>query len=150
MLGKVLASCHKFALNYLDDIIIFSRTWEECLEHLEEVFKQLKHADLKIKCSKCKFFKAKVHYLGYLVSVDGVQPLPDKLEAIKKLPAPTNMDELCQFLALQVSTENLYLFMQISPTVSLNYSGKEQNSSGPSNAIKLSTSLRKNYVQCHL
>ena len=71
VLGKVLASCHKFALNYLDDIIIFSRTWEE---HLEEVFKQLKHADLKIKCSKCKFFKAKFHYLGYLVSVDGVQP----------------------------------------------------------------------------
>ena len=72
VLGKVLASCHKFALNYLDDIIIFSRTWKEHLEHLEEVFKQIKHADLKIKCSKCKFFKAKAHYLGYLVSVDGV------------------------------------------------------------------------------
>ena len=72
VLGKVLASCHKFALNYLDDIINFSRTWEEHLEHLEEVFKQLKYADLKIKCTKCKVFKAKVHYLSYLVDVDGV------------------------------------------------------------------------------
>ena len=99
VLGKVLASSHKFALNYLDDIIIFSRMWEEHLEHLEEVFKQLKHAGLKIKCSKCKLFKAKVHYLGHLVSVD-VQPLPDKLEAIKKLLAPTNVDELCQFLGI--------------------------------------------------
>ena len=98
--GNVLASCHKFALNYLDNIIIFSKASEEHLEHLEEVFKQLKHPDLKIKCSKCKFFKAKIHYLGYLISVDGVQPLPDKLEAIKKLLAPTNEDELCQFLGI--------------------------------------------------
>ena len=40
-------------------------------------------------------FKSKVHYLGYLVGVDGVQPLPEKPEAIKKLLAPTNMDGLC-------------------------------------------------------
>ena len=100
VLGKVLASCHNFALNYLDDIIIFSRTWEDHLRYLEEVFKQLKHADLKIKHSKCKFFKSKVHYLGYLVDVDGVQPLPEKLEAIKKLLVPTNVDELCQFLCI--------------------------------------------------
>ena len=38
VLGKVLAPCHKFALNYLDDVIIFSMMWEEHLEHLEEVF----------------------------------------------------------------------------------------------------------------
>ena len=100
MLGKVLASCHNFTLNYLDNITIFSRTWEEHLRHMEEVFKQLKHADLKIKCSKCKFFKSKVHYFGYLVGVDGVQPLLEKLEAIMKLLAPTNMDELCQFLGI--------------------------------------------------
>ena len=65
VLGKVLASCHNFALNYMDNIVIFSRTWEDHLRHLEEVFKQLKHADLKIKCNKCKFFKSQVHYLGY-------------------------------------------------------------------------------------
>ena len=52
--------------------------------------------------------------------------------------------------ASQVSTENLYLFMQISPTVSLNYSGREQNSNGPSNVIMLSTPLRRNYAKCHL
>ena len=55
---------------------------------------QLKHADLKIKCSKCKVFKSKVHYLSYLVGVDGVQPLPEKLEAIKKLLTPTNVGEV--------------------------------------------------------
>ena len=74
--------------------------WEEHLENLEEVFKQLKYADLKIKCSKCRFFKSKVHYLGYPFSVDGVQPLPDKIEAIRKLLAPTNVGEPHQFLGI--------------------------------------------------
>ena len=109
-----------------------------------------KYADLKIKCSKCKFFKSKVHYLGYLVSVDVVQPLPEKLEAIKKLLAPTNVGELCQSWASQVSTENLYPFMLILLTVLLNYSGKGQNSNDLSNAIILSTSSKKNCANCHL
>ena len=149
LLGKVLASCHKFSLNYLDDII-FCRMWEEHLEHMEEVFKQLKHVDLKIKCSKCKFFKAEVHYLGYLLSLDGVQPLPDKLESIKKLLAPTNVDELCQFLGTTGFHRKFVPFMQISPTVSLDYSGKELNSNGLSNEIMLSTPLRRNYANGHL
>ena len=123
VLGTVLASCHNFALNYLDDIIIFSRTWEEHLEHLEEVFKQLKHADLKIKCSIFKFLKSKVHYLGYLFSVGGVQPLLEKLEAIKKLLAPTNMDELCQFLGITGFYRKFVPFYA-DITVLLNYSRK--------------------------
>ena len=51
--------------------------------------------------------------------------------------------------ASQVSTENVYLFMQISPTVSLNYSGKEQNSNVPSNALMLSAPLRRYYAKFH-
>ena len=45
VLGKVLAPCTRFALHYLDDIMIFSRTWEEHLKHLETVFKLLEAAD---------------------------------------------------------------------------------------------------------
>ena len=59
VLGKVLAPCLDFTLNYLDDIIIFSRIWEDYIRHLEKVFEQLKHADLKIKHSKCKFSSPK-------------------------------------------------------------------------------------------
>ena len=76
------------------------KTWKEHLEHLEEVFKALQEADLKIKQSKCEFFKSKVHYPGYLVGVDGVEPLPEKLETIQKPAAPHNVDELRQFLGL--------------------------------------------------
>ena len=66
VLRKVLAQCSEFALNYLHDIMVFSEMWESHLRHLKEVFKQLQDADLKIKCSKCEFFKSKVHYLGIL------------------------------------------------------------------------------------
>ena len=82
VLGTPLKHCQAFALNYLDNIIIFSKPWKEHLEHLEQVFKALQEADLKIKQSKCEFFKSKVHHLGYLVGADRVEPLPEKLEAI--------------------------------------------------------------------
>ena len=58
VLGKVLAQCTEFALNYLDDIMIVSKMWQNYLKHLEEVFKHLQDADLKIKYSKCKFLFA--------------------------------------------------------------------------------------------
>ena len=83
ILGKVLAQCSEYALNYLDNIMAFSETWESHLMHLGEVFKWIKDADLKIKCRKCEFFKSKIHYLGFLVGVNGVQPLPEKVAAIE-------------------------------------------------------------------
>ena len=99
-LGKVLALCTEFALNYLNDIMISSETWQEHLEHLEEVVKWLQDADLKIKHSKCKFFKTKVYYLGFLVGIYGVQPLPEKVTAIEALEPPKDINELCQVLGL--------------------------------------------------
>ena len=80
--------------------MIFSETWQEHLEHPEEVFKWLEAADLKIKHSKCEFFKTKVHYLGFLVGIDGVQALPEKVAAIMALEPPKDVDKLRQFLGL--------------------------------------------------
>ena len=100
VLGNVLASCTEFALNYLDNIMVFSETWQEHLEHLEEIFKWLEAADLKIKHSKCDFFKTKVHYLGFLVGVDGVQLLPEKVATIQALKPPRDINEQRHFLGL--------------------------------------------------
>ena len=90
VLGTMLRHCQVFALTYLDDItmIIFLKSWKDHLADLKQVFKALQGADLKIKKSKCELFKSKVHYLGYLVGADRVEPLPEKLEAIQKLAAP--------------------------------------------------------------
>ena len=65
-----------------------------------QVFKQLQAVDLKIKHSKCEFFKTKVHYLGFLAGTDGVQPLPEKTAAIETLDLPKDIDELRKFLGL--------------------------------------------------
>ena len=85
-------------MGYLDDIIIYSRSEKEHLEHLEEIFTRLKAAGLKLKLEKCCFFKKNIQYLGHLILADGIQPLPEKLESIAKMPAPRNPKEVKQFL----------------------------------------------------
>ena len=86
-----------FAMTYLDDIIIFSNSEEEHLLHLEEVFNWLRKAGLKMKQSKCDFFKSQIHYLGHLISKDGICTLPDSM---KNMLAPKFMKEIKQFLCL--------------------------------------------------
>ena len=100
VLGNILAPCTEFALNYLDENMIFSKMWQDHLNHLEEVFKHLQDADLKSKHSKYEFFKSQVHYLGFLLGTRRVQPLPEKVTAIEALEPPKDIDELRQFLGL--------------------------------------------------
>ena len=64
------------------------------------VFSKYLKADLKLKESKCDFFKKEIHYLGHLISVDGIQPLPEKLESIHNMPKPRSPKEIKQFLGL--------------------------------------------------
>ena len=99
LMNKVLDNC-PFAMTYLDDIVIFSDTEEEHLAHIEEIFKRLEAADLKMKRSKCDFFKKHIYYLGHLISADGIRLLKDKLDTIHDMPAPRNSKEVKQFLSL--------------------------------------------------
>ena len=99
LINDVLKGCN-FAMGYLDDIIIYSRSEKEHLEHLEEIFIRLKAAGLKLKLEKCCFFKKHIQYLGHLISAEGIQPLPEKLESIAKMPVPKNPKEVKQFLGL--------------------------------------------------
>ena len=99
LINKVLDNID-FAMGYLDDIIIFSRSEEEHLDHIEQVFKRLEEAGLKLSLEKCSFFKKHIQYLGHLLSEEGIQPLPEKLESIAKMPRPKNQKEVKQFLGL--------------------------------------------------
>ena len=92
--------CSSFVMGYLDDVIIFSKTEEEHLQHLEETFVRLHKFGLKMKHEKCSFFKKHIQYLGHLVSEKGFEPLPEKLESICKMPAPRMAKEVKQFLGL--------------------------------------------------
>ena len=75
---------------YLDDIIIFSKNKAEHLKHIEIIFQKLKEAGLKLKGSKCDFFKKEIHYLGHLISDKELYPLPEKLDTIQNMPKLRN------------------------------------------------------------
>ena len=60
LINKVLQGLHKIAIAYLDDIIIFSKSEEEHLEHLRIILQRLKEASLKLKRSKCDFMKTQI------------------------------------------------------------------------------------------
>ena len=91
LIDKVLMGCSSFVMGYLDDIIIFSKTEEEHLQHLEEIFVRLHKFGLKMKHEKCSFFKKHIQCLGHLEL---------KLESIRKMPAPRTAKEVKHFLGL--------------------------------------------------
>ena len=64
LISIVLQGCSDFAMAYLDDIIIFSKNEAEHPKHIEIIFQKLKEAGLKLKESKCDFFKKEIHILG--------------------------------------------------------------------------------------
>ena len=100
LISIVLQGCSDFAMAYLDDIIIFSKDEMEHLKHTEIIFQKLKEAGLKLKESKCDFFKKEIHYLGHLISDKGIYPLPEKLDTIQNMPKLRNPKEIKQFLGL--------------------------------------------------
>ncbi|KMQ85815.1 gag-pol polyprotein [Lasius niger] len=87
-----------FCYAYIDDILVASTTEEQHRDHLRRLFSRLDEYGVKINPAKCILGAAEVRFLGYLVAAEGTQPLPEKIEAIKRFPTPTNARQLCQFL----------------------------------------------------
>ena len=83
---------------YLDDVVIFSRTPEEHLNQLDAVFTKIGEAGLKLKPSKCEFFKQRIAYLGHIVSDKGIETDPKKIEAIVNWPVPKTVHDVRSFL----------------------------------------------------
>ena len=87
-----------FAITYLDNIIIFSRTAEE--HHIKQVLEKFRHAHLSVKPSKCHFFTKQIQYLGHILSTKGIRPLPSKPQAINNMHPPKTAKQVCTFLGL--------------------------------------------------
>ena len=90
----------KFALVYLDDVIIYSTSIEQHIKHIDIVLDLLKKAGLKVKLSKCTFLQTSVKYLGHVISEKGVTPDPMKIKAIENYPTPRTVSQLKSFLGL--------------------------------------------------
>ena len=96
---SVLRGCQwKTCLIYLDDVIVFSRSFTEHIQRLSEVLEKLQDAGLKLKPSKCHFFQKSVVFLGHLVSNHGVTTDPAKIEVLQQWPVPKNIRDVRSFL----------------------------------------------------
>ena len=87
-------------LVYIDDVIVHSYTPSEHLESLRKVFDCLRFYNLKLKPSKCAFFKTELKFLGHVISDKGLKADPDKITAIKEWPQPKSVKQVRQFLGL--------------------------------------------------
>lgn len=100
LVDKLLRGCEDFALGYLDDLCIFSESFEEHIMHLEAVLNRIREANLTIKPSKVQIAEGTVEYLGRRVGAGTVRPQDEKIRCINNFPRPTNKKELRRFLGM--------------------------------------------------
>ena len=91
---------YKHVLIFLDDVLTFSKTPEDHLEHLEKVFRVLRKSGLRLKPKKCNLFRTEVHCLGHVIIKEGIQPDPKKLAAIREWE-PTDVTGVRSFVAIR-------------------------------------------------
>jgi hypothetical protein len=96
-LAPLLRKC---TLVFFDDILIYSQSYEEHLQHLETVFQLLRQEKWTVKLSKCSFATREISYLGYIISDAGVSTCPDKIKAVADWPIPMGIKELRSFIGL--------------------------------------------------
>lgn len=88
----------RFVIVFFDDILVYSRTYSEHLEHLAQVFQWLAADQWRLKLSKCKFAQRSISYLGHIISEQGIATDPSKIQAIVDWPVPSSVKELRGFL----------------------------------------------------
>ncbi|KAM9320174.1 gametogenetin-binding protein 2 [Gastrophryne carolinensis] len=98
LVDQLLEGHREYAVAYLDDIAIFSKTWEEHLIHLHKVVKQIAEAGLTIKPEKCQVGMTEVQYLGHRVGGGTLRPEPSKVESIMAWPIPKTKKQVMSFL----------------------------------------------------
>lgn len=85
-------------VNYIDDCLIFSDTFEEHVQHIDQLMTAIKEEGFRLKLLKCDFARDSVKYLGHVVSENKVQPINDNLRAIRDFERPKNVRKLRQWL----------------------------------------------------
>jgi hypothetical protein len=96
---RVLAGLSwQICLVYLDDIIILSKTFDEHLNNLRQVFERLRETNLKLNSKKCLLLQKEVPFLGHIVSENGRATDPSKLDSVETWPIPRNAREVRSFL----------------------------------------------------
>ena len=90
----------EFVRVYIDDIVVFSKSMDDHISHLTDVFARLSDHNLKVKLSKCHFAQPQVKLLGHVINADGIHVDKDKIAVIKESPPPSSKTEIRSFLGL--------------------------------------------------
>ncbi|CAF1481864.1 unnamed protein product [Rotaria sordida] len=90
----------QYCLVYIDDVIIYSSSFNQHIKDLTDVFEALRKANLTLKASKCYFCREEIKYLGHIITKDGVKPDPELISAVKEFPQPQKMKDIQAFLGL--------------------------------------------------
>ncbi|GBN14993.1 Retrovirus-related Pol polyprotein from transposon 17.6 [Araneus ventricosus] len=99
-MAELLGSCEEFSVPYLDDIAIFSETWEGHLKHLGRVLELIAKGKLTIKPTKCKFAQDHVKYFGHVVGNGFRSPTEAKIQRVQTFPTPRTKTQVRAFLDL--------------------------------------------------
>jgi len=133
---------------YLDDVLIFSKTYEEHLKHLESVLEKIEKAGLKLSPHKCRFFANEVKFLGHIVSKEGLQTDPSKIEKIRNWEAPSSVADLRSFLGFcNYYRKFIYDYAYLSAPLEVALSNLDKKKSEKSTKIEWNDNMKKSFEQ---
>ncbi|CAF4138428.1 unnamed protein product [Rotaria sp. Silwood2] len=98
VMTDTLKSCRQFSLAYLDDIIVFSRSFSDHLNHLHQVFLALQAKNFVLNPPKCEIAVSQIDYLGHSISNNGIKPMKEKIDAILRIQEPRTLAQANRFL----------------------------------------------------
>jgi hypothetical protein len=101
LMNKVfMEELDKFVVVFIDDILIYSKNCEDHKRHLRTVLEKLRAHQLYAKLSKCEFWLEKIAFLRDILTAEGIEVDPSKVEAVSKWRQPSNVSEVLSFLGM--------------------------------------------------
>ncbi len=88
----------QFTVNYLDDILVFSRSFKDHIKHIQLLISAIYEEGFRFNFQKCSFATQSIQYLGHIIGPDSIRPLDDNLVAIRSFPSPTSRKHVRQLL----------------------------------------------------
>ena len=91
---------YKYVVVYLDDTNVFSRTFDDHIKYLCEVFTRIRKAGLKLNIEKCNFWMKRLPFLGHIIEAKGILPDSEKIIAVQNIQSPRSITQIRSFLGL--------------------------------------------------